>query len=245
MQAVRELIKKALLRREMILSRPPGQFDIMELKLRKARDRGLKVRMAVDGGAAEGVWARQFKSVWPDAKLLCVEPRADTQAALQQVAAEFRDVTIAKTLIGDREGEVEFFVHRDQSSMLKDAYGREWGEKSRAAITTLDSLVTKLKLPDPEMIKLDLQGAELECLRGAERCLSAARAVMLEVSFIPLQQGMPLIGEVVPFMSQRGFRVYDIVSLWHRPLDGALAQGDFLFVSDKSGLLADTRWAAE
>jgi hypothetical protein len=112
-------------------------------------------------------------------------------------------------------------------------------------MTTLDRLVSKMGLPDPDLIKLDLQGYELECLRGASRCLQHAEAVLLEVSFIPFQNGMPLIGEVIPFMGERGFRVYDISALWHRPLDGALAQGDFLFLSERSKLLEDKRWSSE
>jgi hypothetical protein len=76
----RELIKKALLRRDMILSRPPGQFEITTLKLAKARDRGLKVNLAIDGGAAEGGWTTAFKEVYPAAKVLCVEPRDASQS---------------------------------------------------------------------------------------------------------------------------------------------------------------------
>ena len=245
MHAVRQLVKDALLCRDMILSRPPGQFDITALKLAKARDRGLRVSTAVDGGAADGSWARQFKRIWPDAKLLCVDPRDDTADALKRLAAELPGISVAKTLVGDREGDVEYFVHSDQSSMLPDAHGKSWGRRATASITTLDALVAKLNLPHPDLIKLDLQGAELDCLRGATRCLAHAEAVLLEVSFIELQKGMPLIGDVIPFMAQRGFRVYDIVSLWHRPLDGAMAQGDFLFLAERSTLLADTRWSAE
>ena len=81
-------------------------------------------------------------------------------------------------------------------------------------------------------------------LAGATAALASAQAVQLEVSFIPILQGGPLVAEVVRFMAERGFRLYDILGLWHRPLDGALAQGDFLFVREGHPLLADPRWAA-
>jgi FkbM family methyltransferase len=245
MQKIRDLIKQELLRRDAILSRPPGQFNVTELKLAKARDRGLNVRMAVDGGAAVGGWADEFKEIFPEAQLLCIEPREDAQPELRRRAAKHTGVTVAQTLLGASEGTVEFFESSDQSSILKDAGGRDWGKKVTAPITTLDALITKMNLPEPDLIKLDLQGYELECLRGATRCLAHAEVVVLEVSFIPFQAGMPTIGEVVPFMAERGFRVYDISALWHRPLDGALAQGDFLFVSNRSKLVADPRWSAE
>lgn len=243
MQRVRELIKRELLKRDMVLSRPPGQFDLTDLKLARARDRGLRVKFAIDGGAADGAWAESLKQIWPAARVLSVEPREDAQAGLRRRAAGIEGMTVAQTLLGASEGEIEFFEHSYQSSALKDASGREWGKKVTAPVTTLDALVSKLGLPDPDLIKLDLQGFELECLKGASRCLGHAEAVLLEVSFIELQAGMPLIGEVVPFMAARGFRVYDVTALWHRPLDGAMAQGDFLFVSERSKLVADRRWS--
>ena len=130
-------------------------------------------------------------------------------------------ITVAQTLLGAHEGTIEFYESKHNSSILKDASGREWGKKVIAPVTTLDALITKLALPDPDLIKLDLQGAELDAMRGATRCLAHAEAVMLELSFIELQKGMPLIGDVVPFMAERGFRLYDVTGLWHRPLDGA------------------------
>ena len=244
MSFVREMIKRALLRKDIILSRPPGQFNITELKLARIRDRGLRVLTAVDGGAAEGEWAAEFKVIFPQAKLLCIEPREDAQAELKRRASELKDVHVAQTLVGAEEGTVTFYQSSHQSSVLPDSAGGDWGKKVTAPVTTLDALVTRMQLPDPDLIKLDLQGYELECLKGAARCLQRAEAVILEVSFIELQKGMPTVRDVVPFMSQRGFRLYDIAALWHRPLDGALAQGDFIFVADRSKLVADSRWSA-
>jgi FkbM family methyltransferase len=243
MQWAKEAVKRWLLKRGIALSRPPGQFAIPLIRLAGARDRGLRVNFAIDGGAAEGSWPREFRTVFPDAHILCIEPRDDAQPALNATAAELGNITVAHTLVGATEGVVEFHDSGHRSSILSDESGGSYGKKRQSPMTTLDNLVTRLGLPDPDFIKLDLQGAELQCLSAASRCLSKAEAVLLEVSMIELQQGMPLIGDVVPFMRERGFRVYDIVALWQRPLDGALAQGDFLFVSGKSGLLADKRWS--
>src|SRR5215217_4691367 len=100
MQWVRELIKRQLLLRDMIISRPPGQFQITELKLAKARDRGLKVKFAIDGGAAEGAWAQAFTEIYHDAAVLCVEPRENVQALLRDRAAKTNGMHIAQTLLG-------------------------------------------------------------------------------------------------------------------------------------------------
>jgi FkbM family methyltransferase len=250
MPSLREVVKSGLLKRGIVLSRPPGQFNVEEVRLRKAKSLGLDVRVAVDGGAATGDWTRQFKAIWPDAQVVCVEPRDDAQGALKALASEMKGIHVAQTLLSATEGTVEFHVNKEQSSILGDfaatagvaSASTGTGNAVPTPATTLDALVRRLGLPDPDLIKLDLQGAELMALEGATRCLQSAQAVLLEVSFLQFMKGIPLVGEVVPYMTARGFRVYDILALWQRPLDGALAQGDFLFVSERSGLVGDARW---
>jgi FkbM family methyltransferase len=220
-----------------------GTFDVTWRSLRRLRQLGLTVHMAVDGGAARGEWTAGLKKIYPAAQVLCVEPRHDVQADLKRVVAKLPGVQIAQSVLGDREGEIEFHVHSDQSSVLKNASGFEFGESRRLPLTTLDACVNARGLPKPDLIKLDLQGSELLALRGAKDCLAHAQAVVLEVSLLPLYEDAPLLADLIGFMAEAGFRTYDIVSLWHRPLDKALAFGDFVFVPDTSPLVADGRWS--
>ena len=237
--------KQWLLRHNAILSRPPGQFAITPLKLAQARNRGLRLDVAVDGGASVGDWTREFKAIYPDSKVLCVEPRRDVQAALDQLTRDLPGIHIARTLLGERDGEVEFHEHSFQSSLLPNSAGQPFGTLVRYPMTTLDKLVEVTGVGLPDLIKLDLQGAELQALAGATKCLGHARAVLLEVSFIPLQKGQPLVADVLAYLAGYGFRCYDIVALAHRPLDGALAQGDFLLVHERSGLIGDNRFSVD
>jgi FkbM family methyltransferase len=243
MRWLRELIKRGLYRRDIILSRPPGQFLATKYKLEAAKRRGLKVKCAVDGGAATGNWALELKRIYPEAAVLCVEPRADAQEALRRLARENPGIHVADVLLGPREDQIQFNESRDQSSVLNDSSGKPFGRTTLAKMTTLDRLIEEHKLPWPDLIKLDLQGYELEALRGGGRCLEHAEAALLEVSFIRLQSQSPIVHEVIAFMRDRGFVAYDILGLWHRPLDGALAQGDFMFLKESSPLLRDTRWS--
>lgn len=241
---IRSTVKKWLLSRDTVISRPVGQFSVWEQKLQKTKARGLRITSALDGGAARGDWTREFKAIFPDAKVIAVDPRDDVQSELQLVARELSGVTVAQTLLGDHEGAVKFNEFTDQSSILPSAAGKSFGTVRTAPMTTIDKLVEKYGLPGLDLIKLDLQGAELIALSGAPQTLRRAQAVLLEVSFFRLQQGTPLAGEVIAFMHERGFRLYDIAGLWHRPLDGALAQGDFLFVKEAHPLVSDERWSA-
>jgi FkbM family methyltransferase len=242
---MRELVKKWLLDRGMVLSRPPGQFSLVNVKLRQAQARGLKLNCVLDGGASNGGWTRELRTVYPQATMICVEPRQDVQPALQQMATELRDIHIAPVLLGPEDRMTEFNESGVHSSALPNSQGKQFGTARQVEMITLDALIARLKAPWPDLIKLDLQGYELDALKGAGQCLSHAQALLLELSFFELQKGAPLADEVIAFLRQRGFCIYDIPSLWHRPLDGALAQGDFLFLRLDHPLRSDHRWSTD
>lgn len=69
-------------------------------------------------------------------------------------------------------------------------------------------------------------------MRGAEKVLSESELVILEASLFQFFQGGPQLHDVVIFMKDRGFVVYDIFGGHYRPLDGALAQVDMAFVRE-------------
>jgi FkbM family methyltransferase len=239
---LKSLIKRFLLSRNAVISRPPGQFEICELRLATLRRIGLRVTTAVDAGAADGEWAESFLRVFPEATVLCVEPRASCQGHLNALARRTQRLKVVPCLLGSTTGSCEFFEHGNQSSRLKNASGECFGEMVQYPLRRLDDVIMADGMSWPDFLKLDLQGAELDCLAGAPLALEHAQAVLLEVSFIPLYAEMPLCADVVAFMNDKGFRLYDIVGLLRRPLDTALAQGDFLFIRTTSAVAANPRW---
>ena len=108
------------------------------------------------------------------------------------------------------------------------------------AVARFDDLVPEVK--GPALCKIDVQGAELMVLRGMTNAIPAIDFFILEVSTIPTLVDAPDFAEVNAFMQDRGFVVYDILSLLRRPLDGALAQMDVGYVRRNSVLRRDKRW---
>ena len=234
-RAVNGVLAKAGLRVVSADWGPRGFADALA-RIKRA---GIVPQQVVDIGAARGEWATECMTVFPDARYFLVDPLQENQAALKRVAAGASPpgrITVWHGALGAAEGGFEIRVHGDQSSFLTSEYAA--GATTRKVpVRTLDSFGGTDLLPvNPGLIKADVQGYELEVLRGADRALAAAELLLLEVSFRRVYAGSPLAHDVLSFAASRGFRVYDICSYAQRPRDHELTQADILFAKETSRL---------
>ena len=83
------------------------------------------------------------------------------------------------------------------------------------ATTTLDAWAEANPDAPVDVLKVDVQGAELDVLRGGERLLRSVRALELEVEFQTLYEGQPLFGDVDAFLRERGFVLWRLRDIAH------------------------------
>jgi FkbM family methyltransferase len=205
--------------------------------------RGFDPRIAIDIGAYTGEWTLSLRQLFPATRVLMIEPQAARQARLEALAQVHDGVDFAPVLLGSAAAKaVTFFQSETASSVLRDP-GNGGARAVEMEMTTLDAVTRGTHFQRPDFLKLDVQGYELEILKGAEHVLASVEAVMMEVNLIAVYEGAPLADEVVAFMAARGFRVYDVCTFFRRPLDNALWQMDMIFVRATSPLMASTRWA--
>ena len=216
----------------------------MEVGLQRLRSNGFRPKAAIDIGGNVGEWTRMCRRIFPEARILTVEPQANLQAQIRETARELGNVTVAQTLLGAKSAAgVPFHVYQysGMSSVLMDAESPPVGTTA-IDMTTLDALVEREEFPPAQLLKLDVQGYELEVMRGGEHTLADVEVVLIEVSLLPLYEGAPILHEVVAFYADHGFAVYDFLSERRRPRDQALFQTDLLFVRRTSPLLAAKPW---
>jgi hypothetical protein len=107
----------------------------------------------------------------------------------------------------------------------------------------LDDLVAEHGLSEPFVIKVDVEGAEIEVLRGATELLRQTELALLEVSLFELVPGSPQLHDVVSWMHRHDFVVSDLYNGHNRPLDGSLAQLDIAFVKQNGRFRRDHAYA--
>jgi FkbM family methyltransferase len=209
----------------------------MEFCLQKLKEKGFSPEVIVDCGAYIGSWTKMVKKVFPNANILMIEPQASKEPLLVQVCNEFSGtVDYVRCLLGSEQKEkVTFFEvegTETNSSVLEDVTIRP-GKVVTLKMTTLDDILREKKVKECTFLKLDVQGYELEVLKGAKEALKNAEVILLEVSFIRCNRSAPLFHEVVAFMKERGFLVYDVSPL-PRWKDNTLLQADVFFVKEGS-----------
>jgi len=148
-------------------------------------------------------------------------------------------VAFRVALLGATSGSKTRFVEMETGSSVYEEQSRYTRQISEKVTITLDDLLAAESRP-VDFLKLDVQGYELEVLRGATRSLEQTQGVLMEASLVPINQGAPLLAEVVRFMDENGFRLIDFCSQIRRK-DGVLWQTDLLFVRASSPLVPDTR----
>jgi FkbM family methyltransferase len=87
-------------------------------------------------------------------------------------------------------------------------------ETEEISIFTLDELIQMHALQLPDVIKIDVQGFELDVFKGATHALASAKYVIAELSFIDLYQKQPKLSELLQFLEMHNFRIIDFGHQW-------------------------------
>jgi FkbM family methyltransferase len=105
----------------------------------------------------------------------------------------------------------------------------------------LDTLWEIFNCEGPGLLKIDVQGGEMEVLKGAEKCLHNFHAIILEVGLIEQYVGQPILHDYIAYLAERNFVVFDIMENNYAQT-GLLGQVDMMFVQKDSIYRADQRW---
>ena len=175
----------------------------------------LKLKGCIHIGAHEGQEYPLYKRYGLD-NLLFYEPLPDNFAGLKEKVGP--EVKLRNIALGNTTGTVEMYLEDRglSSSILEPAYHLEqypqieFNNKTEVEITRLDD--EEFDRNDYNFINVDVQGYELEVLKGATKTLEHIDLVLSEVNKEELYKGCPRIEDIDSFLSDFGFQ--RIVEYW-------------------------------
>jgi FkbM family methyltransferase len=197
-------------------------------RLLALKDIGFDPKFILDIGAHIGEWSRSIKNLYPNTHIQAFEANPDCKPYLSNINHEI-------VLLGDQETDsVMFYTLPNKycttgSSILREQTIYYNDPKILyLPMKTLDSYVTQ----SVDLMKLDVQGSELLVLEGAKNTLKKTEFVLLEVSIMIYNEKAPLVAEVINYMKNKGFNVFDIFD--NHYIDDYCVQTDILFLNTNS-----------
>ncbi|MFO1078162.1 MAG: FkbM family methyltransferase [Planctomycetota bacterium] len=220
-------------------TREAGQTQVFGMML--LHERGFRPTGLIDVGAYHGEFSLLARQFWPQASVLMIEPQQQKRPNLEAVAAELAgDVQVRTTLVGDRtEAACAFHVMSTPWGSTGSSLYPENNDLPRevvaAPMTTLDALAGALPGRRFDLLKLDVQGAELDVLRGAGATMAGVEVVFVELSLHECNRGAPRIAAVTAELDRQGFAMFDVMT---PPRDARrlVVQVEAIFVRRESAL---------
>jgi FkbM family methyltransferase len=203
--------------------------------LQLLKDRGYTPSNLLDIGACFGEWTEAFHVVFPNTDALLIEGNEERRPALEKFGQPFE-----MALLGDSDKPSCKFYVGDAASTGGNSIYREktnfYFRETEVPMHTLDGLLAATGRSDVhyDFMKLDVQGAELDILKGATQTLKHTQFILMELRVLDYNDGAPTFAEAISFMDQAGFRLCNLFEMNSWLGTSLLSEMDVLFARKDS-----------
>jgi FkbM family methyltransferase len=194
----------------------------------------------VDIGANRGQFSLAAVAI-SDAYVYAFEPLKIPAKTYSKIFETNAKVKLFQVAIGNLNAEIDMHVSSkdDSSSLLKiGSLQHEYFPGTyevgleRVTVTTLDHFVSESDIISPSLLKLDVQGFELQALKGCKALIQKFDHIYCECSFITLYEGQSLASEVITYLTSRNYNLDGVFNL-QTDSEGNCIQADLLFSNNK------------
>lgn len=225
--------------RNSIKRRNQKKCNFQDLKERLKKEGLVSNLIIFDIGAHRGKFSLKLLTIFPWSKIYSFEPSSNSFQDLKKASTMHPEITAFQYALGETERTStinlnqfdetnSLFTARKTNSYI-DALTRTFSTEE-IIIKTLDSLCCELSIKAIDILKIDVQGSELNVLKGAKYLLSnqAIHFIYCEVEFLEIYQDQPLIEDIIKYL-----RVFQYTPIGFYNInyshEGYLAWCDILF----------------
>jgi FkbM family methyltransferase len=206
----------------------------------------IKARLAtespviIDGGANDGSTTHLFLQQYRSPVIHAFEPIPELVDLLKQTFVSYRNVAIHGAAIGAEAKTVRFNVVNNlvsssvlaPSALNREIHGKEMDIRRVVEVEQVRLEDAMQERQEIDLLKLDLQGYELEALKGCGRLVERIKVITTEIEFVALYDGQPLFGDIDVFLRSWGFSLLNLYELYTHP-DGQLTAGDAVYLNNR------------
>jgi FkbM family methyltransferase len=167
----------------------------------------------LDIGANDGWWYKKTKKANPNAEFTLIEANPFLEETIKAHGQPYHMVCLSDTI-----KQVEFYLTTADVTTTGASYYRENTEHfSDDKIQVLELTTTTLDTLFPtetfDLIKMDVQGAEVDIIRGGKELISRTAEVLLEVPHenVEYNLGAPNRKEYFDAMAELGFNNHVVI----------------------------------
>lgn len=164
-----------------------------------------------DVGCHHGEWSAEVNKLFPNATIHAFDPQEE---CCKEIKGKLSSINTHRTSVGSDTWPKEFFVYKDHKLngcsgfYLRGAIGCE-ADIHVVQCTTLDKFCEENKINRIDLLKIDVEGAEFEVLKGAFNLLVSGRikAIKFEYGGTFKDSGFTL-AETYQYLRSHGFQIF-------------------------------------
>jgi FkbM family methyltransferase len=184
--------------------------------LRKIKDEfNFNPDVIYDIGACVLGWTNSAKLIWPNSKYFLFEAMEESEDLFIESGHGYhiavlgnedgRDITFYKNV--NSPGGNSYYKENQKYSEVADRLFSNEENSFKRKMETLDSIVRKKNFPVPDLLKIDVQGCEVDILNGAKEIIKNTKHLIVELQHIEYNIGAKNVYESKPIIESMGFKL--------------------------------------
>jgi len=198
---------------------------------------GKKNLIIFDVGAHIGKTIKKYQSNFPISKIYAFEPYPPLYNELSNKFKNNSEINISQIGLSNKSGTTTFYLSKYENlNSFKKPNHRAWGFDDHYTIqvetTSLEKYCSKNSINYIDILKIDVQGSELDLLEGSEDLLINEKIgiIYIEWQVVPLYENHSLYFEISDFLKQFGYELFNIYNV-NEARSGQMRWADAIFTS--------------
>lgn len=168
-----------------------------------------------DIGACVLHWTNGAKLIWPNSKYFLFEAMEESEELFIESGHDYhigvlgdedeKEITFYKNVYSPG-GNSYYMENQAYSINANNFFGKSENQFKRI-MQTIDTVVDKNKYPLPDLLKLDVQGCEIDILNGAKNIIKHAKHLIVELQHVQYNIGAKIVNESIPIIESMGFKL--------------------------------------